>query len=72
MFLWASVGVDGVDSAALTTACMAHDVAIVPGSEFTVTGGFDREVRLSFSMLSPGEFDEACRRIAAAFDDLLG
>ena len=71
MFLWTTIGVDGIDAGNLTTACMAHDVAVVPGTEFTVGGGFEQEVRLSFSMLAPNEFDEAARRIAAAFDDLL-
>jgi DNA-binding transcriptional MocR family regulator len=71
MFLWTTIGVDGIDAGHLTTACMARDVAVVPGTEFTVGGGFEGEVRLSFSMLAPDEFDEAARRIAAAFDDLL-
>jgi 2-aminoadipate transaminase len=70
MFLWATIAADGVDGASLTTACLAHDVAIVPGTEFAVGGGFDRDVRLSFSLLPPADLDEAARRIACAFDDL--
>ena len=70
MFLWAAIVADGVDAGALTTACLAHDVAIVPGTEFAVDGGCEREVRLSFSLLSPADLDEAGRRIGRAFDDL--
>jgi 2-aminoadipate transaminase len=72
MFLWTTIAVDGIDAAALTTACLARDVAIVPGTEFAVDEGFERDVRLSFSLLAPGELDEAARRIALAFDDLTG
>jgi len=72
MFTWAAITDGPVDAVTLAAACMAHDVAIVPGTEFAVDGGFERDVRLSFSVLSPAELDEAMRRVAAAFDELLG
>jgi len=71
MFLWTTIAAEGIDAGALTAACLAHDVAIVPGTEFTLGGGFERDVRLSFSLLSPSDLDEAARRIALAFDDLV-
>jgi DNA-binding transcriptional MocR family regulator len=70
MFVWATIEVPGVDAAALTAACLRRDVAIVPGTEFTLDGGCEREVRLSFSVLTPPELDEAVARIALAFADL--
>jgi len=70
MFVWASITVPGIDAQALTAACMAQDVAIVPGMEFAVDGGFEREVRLSFSQLRVDDLAEAGRRIGSAFDVL--
>jgi 2-aminoadipate transaminase len=70
MFVWASVAVPGIDASALTAACLRHDVAIVPGTEFTVDGTCAREVRLSFSVLSAANLDEAVARMARGFDDL--
>ena len=70
MFVWASIEVPGIDAVALTAACLARDVAVVPGTEFTVDEGCEREVRLSFSMLAPAGLDEAVRRMALAFEDL--
>jgi 2-aminoadipate transaminase len=59
-----------VDAMALSRAAMARGVAIVPGDEFAVDGGFPTQVRLSFSILDPAQLVQAVDRLAAAFDDL--
>jgi 2-aminoadipate transaminase len=69
MFAWASIVADGVTAPALVAAGLGRGVAVVPGEQFAVDGGFEREVRLSFSMLTPDELDEAVRRLGEAFDD---
>jgi 2-aminoadipate transaminase len=70
MFAWASILVPGVDAMALSRAAMARGVAIVPGDEFAVDGGFPTQVRLSFSMLDPARLVRAVDRLGLAFDDL--
>lgn len=67
MFLWASTEVDAL---ALTDACMALDVAIVPGSEFALVPGYERDIRLSFSVLAVDELAEGARRIGEALTSL--
>jgi 2-aminoadipate transaminase len=67
LFLWARTPVDAL---ALTEACMARDVAIVPGSEFVLVPGYERDIRLSYSMLGPDEVLEAVRRMGEAVDEL--
>jgi 2-aminoadipate transaminase len=68
MFLWAHAP---VDAQALADACMARDVAIVPGTEFALRPGYEQDVRLSFSMLPPDDLREAARRMTLALDDLM-
>jgi 2-aminoadipate transaminase len=70
MFAWASILVPDLDAMALSRAAMARGVAIVPGDEFAVDGGFPTQVRLSFSILDPAQLVQAVDRLAAAFDDL--
>jgi 2-aminoadipate transaminase len=70
MFSWASIEARGVDAIALCRAAMTRGVALVPGNEFTVDGGFPADVRLSFAMLDPDEITEAVTRVGAALDDL--
>jgi 2-aminoadipate transaminase len=67
LFLWARTPVDALT---LTTACMARDVAIVPGSEFVLVPGYERDIRLSYSMLRPDDLVEAVRRMGEAMDEL--
>jgi 2-aminoadipate transaminase len=67
LFLWARTPVDAL---AFTKACMARDVAIVPGSEFALVPGYERDIRLSYSMLGPDEVVEAVRRMGEALDEL--
>ena len=67
LFLWARTPVDAL---ALTRACMARDVAIVPGSEFALVSGYERDIRLSYSMLGPDEVAEAVRRLSEAVSEL--
>lgn len=70
MFAWASLLVPGVDATALSRVAMGRGVAIVPGDEFAVDGGFPTQVRLSFSILDPPRLVQAVERLGAAFDDL--
>jgi 2-aminoadipate transaminase len=70
MFVWATITAPGVEAEALSDACLARDVAIVPGAEFALVPGYEQDVRLSFSTLAPDELAEAGRRITAALDDL--
>ncbi|HKA04429.1 MAG TPA: PLP-dependent aminotransferase family protein [Acidimicrobiales bacterium] len=72
MFAWATIRTDPITAPALAAAALAHGVAVVPGEQFAVDGGFDHELRLSFSMLTPLELDEAVCRLASAFATLLG
>ena len=67
LFLWVRTPVDAL---ALTRACMARDVAIVPGSEFALVPGYERDIRLSYSMLAPDDLREAVRRMGEAMEDL--
>jgi 2-aminoadipate transaminase len=69
MFVWASITAP-VTGQELSDACMARDVAIVPGTEFALVPGYERDVRLSFSQLAPDDLVEAARRITDALDDL--
>jgi 2-aminoadipate transaminase len=67
MYAWASIVATDVNAATLAAAALKKGTAVVPGGQFAVDGGFDLDVRLSFSMLSPLELDEAVRRLGAAF-----
>jgi 2-aminoadipate transaminase len=69
MFVWASLLIPGLDALTLARTAMAHGVAVVPGDEFSVDGGFPTDLRLSFSMLDPPRLAAAVDRLAAAFDD---
>jgi 2-aminoadipate transaminase len=70
MFAWASIMAAGITGATLAATALDHGTAVVPGNEFAVDDRFPRDVRLSFSMLSAPELDEAVRRLGAAFDAL--
>jgi 2-aminoadipate transaminase len=72
MFAWATIRTEGITGPSLAAAALAYGVAVVPGEQFAVDGGFDHEVRLSFSMLTPSELEEAVRRLASTFAALLG
>ena len=72
MFAWGSIAAPGVDSASLVAAARRYGVALVGGDQFSFDGtGFDRSVRLSFSMLPPDRLDEAVARLVTVFDGLL-
>lgn len=65
MFIWASFpGVD--DTNALLARAVEQGVAFVPGSAFTIDQQPDSNARFSYSTLTPGQLDEAVRRLAAA------
>ena len=71
MFVWATLAPSGVDAEAFCDACLARDVAIVPGAEFALVPGYERDVRLSFSTLSPDDLAEAARRMSDALAQLM-
>ena len=70
MFTWARIEQDGVDASAAVAAARAEGLAIVPGNEFSVDGGYDRDLRLSYSTLTPAELVEAVGLLRRAFDRL--
>lgn len=70
MFTWARIEAAGVDAAALVAAARDEGLALVPGNEFSVDGGYDRDVRLSYSTLTPAELIEAVQLLRRAFDRL--
>lgn len=68
MFTWAAVRDDSVPAAELVTECRRRGLAIMPGNEFSVDGGFEQELRLSYSSLAPDQLVEAAGVMADAFD----
>lgn len=70
MFTWAHIEAAGIDAAALVAAARAEGLAIVPGDEFSADGGYERDVRLSYSTLTPGELQEAIGLLRLAFERL--
>lgn len=61
MFLWAEV--PGVDASASLPAAIDAGVAYVPGTAFSIDGGFARHVRLSFATVALHQLPEAGRRL---------
>jgi DNA-binding transcriptional MocR family regulator len=64
-FLWLRLPA-GLRGAALLPVAERHGVSFVEGSRFTVDGGADDHIRLSFSMLAPPDLVEAAHRLQAA------
>ncbi len=64
-FLWLRLP-DGMSGAARLPTAERLGVSYVEGSRFTVDGGADDHIRLSFSMLAPADLVEAARRLSAA------
>ena len=62
-FSWLTLP-EGLDSVVLRPAAVEAGVTFVPGPPFYADGGGHGELRLSFSHLSAGEYDEAVRRLA--------
>jgi 2-aminoadipate transaminase len=56
---------DGRDAVAMRDAAVAAGVTYVPGAPFYSGDGGRHELRLSFSHLAEGEYDEAVRRLAS-------
>lgn len=65
-FTWVT-GPTGTDTTALASAARSAGVAFVPGTPFYANGRGERELRLSFSRVSPHDIDEGIRRLAALF-----
>jgi (S)-3,5-dihydroxyphenylglycine transaminase len=53
------------DEECLQSCARDHGVIVCPMSFFSLAGGRDREVRLSFSYVTPEQIDEGIRRFAA-------
>lgn len=70
MFVWAEILDEAVTSSALIATARDLGLALVPGSEFSVTNTFEHALRLSYSTLTPAELGEAVGILAAAFDAL--
>lgn len=66
--LWVELP-EGVSSSALAVRALEHGVRVAPGSRFGPDGGFERRLRLPFT-LPPEQLGEAVRRLAAAEDGL--
>jgi len=64
-FLWAKFP-DAVDTDAMLTRAIAHQVVYVAGSAFYVDGRHGPMARLSFSAASPERIEEGVGRLAAA------
>ena len=62
-FTWLTLP-DGLDSVELRPAAVEAGVTYVPGPPFYAGDGGRGELRLSFSHLGEGEYDEAVRRLA--------
>jgi len=63
-FTWLTLP-EGSDSVALRAAATEAGVTYVPGPPFYAADGGRGELRLSFSHLAEGEYDEAVRRFAS-------
>jgi DNA-binding transcriptional MocR family regulator len=64
MFLWIELP-SGFDATRMVdTDALELGLLLVPGSAFSTTGGLQRCMRASFSMLAPESVDEAARRLA--------
>ncbi|GAA0739428.1 PLP-dependent aminotransferase family protein [Dactylosporangium roseum] len=64
-FVWLPLP-DGLTASALLPRAEAAGVSFMCGRRFHAGGGPDDHVRLSYSMLGPGELAEAARRLATA------
>jgi 2-aminoadipate transaminase len=62
---WVTLGED-VDTVALRPYAAEAGVAYVPGAPFHPAGGARSALRLSYSHLPEGDYDEAIRRLASA------
>ena len=65
-FTWLT-GPAGTDTTALASAARMAGVAFVPGTPFYPGRRGERELRLSFSRVTPHDIDEGIRRLAALF-----
>lgn len=69
LFCWATITRPGINADGLAAAALRQGLAVVPGNEFSVDGGFETGLRLSYSTLTPAELVESVDLLAAAFDE---
>jgi 2-aminoadipate transaminase len=63
-FMWVELP-EGVRAAAVTEAAAARGVAVVPGSDFILSGG-EHSLRLAYSAVTEDRIDDGVRRLADA------
>ncbi|HET7035474.1 MAG TPA: PLP-dependent aminotransferase family protein [Thermomicrobiaceae bacterium] len=63
-FIWLTLP-EGVEAAAIQPAARAAGVDFIPGPAFFGDGGGERNLRLSYSALTPEQIDEGTRRLAS-------
>lgn len=66
MFTWARLAPGHGTAADVVAAARVEGLAVVPGNEFSIDGGYDHDLRLSYSMHSPAELAEAAALLARA------
>ncbi|MGI8801956.1 MAG: PLP-dependent aminotransferase family protein [Solirubrobacteraceae bacterium] len=69
-FLWVTLP-DGLDAAALVAAAAERGVAVLPGTDFMVSGGTDA-LRLAYSGVTPAQIEDGVARIGEAARSLAG
>ncbi|MGB1236711.1 MAG: PLP-dependent aminotransferase family protein [Pseudomonadales bacterium] len=69
MFIWIELlGERALDMSALAERCLAHGVAVVPGSVFYIAETDGQYLRLNFSGANCAQLDLAVQRLAAAVE----
>ena len=68
MFLWAEIP-EVTNATQFLARAVAHGVAFVPGSAFTIDQTPSGTVRFSYSTLSPVQLHTAVERVKSALDE---
>ena len=71
LFLWVELP-ERLNAREVLEACLARDVAFVPGGSFFPNGGHENTFRLNFSNMPETRIDEGVRRMGAVLRELIG